>query len=180
MFKIKNNRQVSVNRKLKVGNLLPATLPDEAVTLGQLLTGNFSLGGNFAINKAFAQNHTAIPIATTALATLPTVTSGVVGGLISSTSAAAVTITLDSAANIIAGFAAVGLNIGTGTLITFLVDNSAGANTITLAVDGGATIAVTTPAITGGSTLTVLTANAIAQFGIYFNSATTAKLLRMY
>ena len=76
----------------------------------------------------------------------------------------------------ITAFAAVGVTIGAGTLLTFIVDNSAGANTVTVAVDAGTTLAVTTPAITGGATLTVSTANVIGIFGIYITSATAANV----
>jgi hypothetical protein len=172
--------------KARFAGLNPAVNTDEALTRGQLEvagTGN-ALNlvnvGNLRTTKAFVQGHTAVAIPTTAAGTLAVVNSGVFAGLITSTSVAGVTLTLDSAANIIAFFATQGVSVGVGSIITFFVDASGGANTITVAVDAGATLSVTTPAITGGSTLTVSVANAVGQFGIYFTSATAAKLMRMY
>lgn len=142
-------------------------------------TGVTTLNGLVVTGKSLVQNHTGIAIATTAAGTLAVVTSGLVAGLITSTSAAAVTLTLDSVANIITAFATAGVTIVAGTNLQFLVDNTAGANTITVAVDSGATIAVCTPAITGGATLTVSTANAIALFNLYIATTTTGKLSRI-
>ena len=94
------------------------------------------------------------------------------GGHITSTSAAAVNVTLPLATDIATQIGAVA-----GTRFQFIVDNSAGANTVTIVVNTG--ITVTTPAITGGATLTVSTANAVAVFELIFTSATAAKLVRL-
>lgn len=94
------------------------------------------------------------------------------GGLITSTSAATVTVTLPTATDLATQLGAV-----RGTRFTFVVDNSAGANVVTVAVNTG--ITVNTPAITGGATLTVSVANAVAIFEIVFTSTTTAKILRI-
>lgn len=143
--------------------------------------GNESVTGQFTTGAGILENHTPIAINTTGAGTLAVVTSGVIAGAITSTSAAGVTLTLDSAANMIAAFLAAGKPIpAAGSMYKFIVDNSAGANTVTVAVDSGATLAVTTPAITGGATLTVSTANVVGVFGLYFTSATVGKLLRLY
>lgn len=140
---------------------------------------NLQVGGTLVTSKGNVENHTGVPINTTGAGTLSVVTSGVIAGLITSTSAAAVTVTLDSVANIITAFAAAGVTITTGSQIKFIIDDSQGANTVTLAVDAGTTIAVATPAITGGATLTVSTANKIGLFSLYLTSATTAILSRV-
>lgn len=169
-----------------LGNLKPANRPDQAVTKGQLESNLFGGGailnpkfGSLVTGQAVINNHSAVAIPTTAAGTLATVTSGVIAGLISSTSVAAVTLTLDSVANITAAFALNGITIGAGTELQFIVDNTAGASTITLAVDAGATIAVATSVLTGGSTLTVSTANKIGVFQLYIYSATNAILSRI-
>lgn len=94
-------------------------------------------------------------------------------GYITSTSAAAVTITLPTATLL-----ATALNAGAGDRFQFVVDNSAGANTVTIDLTGTG-ISVNTPAITGGATLTVSVANAVAIFELVFLSGTTAKILRI-
>lgn len=94
------------------------------------------------------------------------------GGLITSTSAAAVTATLPTATALATQLGAV-----QGTRFTFVVDNSAGANTVTVGL--GAGITVNTPVILGTDTLTVSTANAIGVFEIIFTSATAAKIFRI-
>ena len=111
---------------------------------------------------------TATAVNTTATVTAPQVA----GGLFTSTSAAAVGLTLPSATAIAAQIGAV-----QGTTFDFLVDNSAGANTVTVIVGSG--IAVATPAITGGATLTVSTANVVGQFRLLFTSGTAAVLSRI-
>jgi hypothetical protein len=93
-------------------------------------------------------------------------------GYITSTSAAAVSLTLPDATSFATAIGAVA-----GTIFDFYVDNSAGANTVTVIVGSG--ITVNTPAITGGATLTVSTANAVGWFRLVFTSATAAKILRI-
>ena len=93
-------------------------------------------------------------------------------GVITSTSAAAVTLTLPTATEI-----ASALEPARGATIEFLVDNSAGANTVTVALGTG----ITAPAgaVTGGNTLTVTTTHKVALFRLYFTSATAAVLFRI-
>lgn len=104
-----------------------------------------------------------------------TITAAMVNnGGITSTSAAGVTATLDTAVAIAAQIGAV-----QGTTVEFYVDNTAGANTVTVAV--GAGIVAAAPVITGGATLTVA-ASATQGIGIYrlvFSSATAAVLFRI-
>ncbi len=145
------------------------------------LAGANTFAAQITSGVGVLEKHTPVDIASTAAGTLAVVTSGVLAGAITSTSASGVTLTLDSAANMIAAFLAAGRPVPTATSMwKFIVDNSAGANTITVAVDSGATIAVTTPALTGGAALTVSTANVLGVFGLYFTSATVAKILRLY
>lgn len=109
----------------------------------------------------------------TALDATGTITAAMVNkGGITSTSAAAVLATLDTAT-------AIGTQIGAvnGTSIEFVVDNTAGANTVTVAV--GAGITVCSGVVTGSDTLTVSVANAIGIFRLVFSSATVAKLYRI-
>lgn len=93
-------------------------------------------------------------------------------GFFTSTSAATVTLTLPTATD-----AGTALGAGKGTSFDFIVDNSAGANTVTVAVNTG--IVAATPVITGGGTLTVSVANGIGVFRLVFTSATTARLFRI-
>lgn len=92
---------------------------------------------------------------------------------ITSTSAAAVTITLPSAASIwkVVGGGEV------GSTLDFVVDNSAGANTVTVAVGSG--IVVATSAITGGAVLTVSTANKVGTFRLLKVASGNTKLIRL-
>ncbi len=95
------------------------------------------------------------------------------GGYITSTSAAAVTATLPTAALL-----ATQLGAAAGTVFEFVVNNAAGANTVTMAVNTGI---VTSSAVTGGDTLTVAASATvgIACFRITFISTTAAILSRI-
>lgn len=90
---------------------------------------------------------------------------------ITSTSAAAVTGTLDTAANIGTAIGAV-----QGTEFDFEIDNSAGASVFTVAVATGITIPGTV-VITGSNTLAVAI-GAFAKFKLIFKDATHAYLYR--
>ncbi len=92
-------------------------------------------------------------------------------GLITSTSGAAVALTLPTAEAIANEIGAV-----RGTSFEFMVDNSQGASTITVTVNTG--ITATAVVITGGATLTVL-ATAVGIFKLVFISATAAILYRV-
>lgn len=97
----------------------------------------------------------------------------VVAGLLTSTSAAAVDLTLPTATDL----AAAANGAGQGTNFTFFVDNSAGSNTVTVTVNTG--ITAITAVVTGSATLTVA-AGAVGMFRIYFINGTTAKLSRVF
>ncbi len=109
----------------------------------------------------------------TALNTTGTITAAIVNkGGITSTSAATVTATLDTATNI-------GTQVGAaqGTIVDFVVDNLAGSNVVTVAVATG--ITAVTAVVTGSDTLTVAS-GASGLFRLYFTSATVAKLSRVF
>lgn len=94
-------------------------------------------------------------------------------GYVTSTSAAATTITLPTATLL-----ATELGATQGTVFTFYVDNTAGANTVTVAVGSGI---VAASALTGGTTLTVSASATvgIGTFQIVFSSATAGVLSRV-
>lgn len=142
---------------------------------------NATVGAQLVTNKNIIRAMTPYTAAvdTTVGWTLAEVKTALVAGCFKTTSAATVTLTLDSVANIITSFATANVTLSTGSVVEFVVDNSQGANTVTVAVDGGATIAVATPVITGGATLTLSTANKIGRFQLYLTSATTAILSRI-
>lgn len=130
---------------------------------------NFVAGDTvFTTTLPIVENHTAH--AANVTATLEA--SELATGYITSTSAAAVSLTLPTATLLAAELGAVA-----GSSFEFIVDNTAGANTVTIIVGAGITAA--TPVITGGATLTVSVANAIGIFRIVFSSATVAKLFRI-
>lgn len=120
------------------------------------------------LSKAVVQKYTtfAVPITATVLA------ANFKKGYFTSTSAAAVSLTTDTATAIATAIGAVA-----GTVFDFYVDNSAGANTVTVVL--GAGIVAATPVITGGGTLTVSTANGVGIFRLVFTSATAARIYRI-
>jgi hypothetical protein len=144
------------------GTLNADTISEETSGAGVTVDGALIKDGIF-ITKA---TPTAINVTATASA------AEIATGYITSTSAAAVAITTPTATAI-----ATALGLEAGDSFDFVIDNSAGANTVTLTLD--ASIAVVTPAITGGATLTVSTANAVGIFRLVFTSATTAKIFRL-
>jgi hypothetical protein len=150
----------------------------DAVDQISIKEGGVKIHNHLTTSKSVLLNHTAVAINASG-ASLVTVNSGLVAGCISSTSAAATLIILDSVANIINAFATAGMTVTTDSVITFFVDNSQGTNTVTIQVDAGATIAVATSALTGGNTLTVSTANKVALFSLFITSATTGILSRI-
>jgi len=92
------------------------------------------------------------------------------GGWITSTSAAATTITLPTATLI-----ATQIGGAQGTRFPFTIDNTAGANIVTVAVSTGITAV---SQVTGGTTLTVPIGKQ-ATFFLTFSSATVAELGRI-
>lgn len=153
----------------------------QGFSIGNTLVGGYNSTGLFTNNITELTTGAGITLAKniikqntlTALNTTGTITAAIINkGGITSTSAAGVTATLDTAANIATQISAVN-----GTTIEFIVDNTAGANTVTVAVAAG--ITVCSGVLTGSDTLTVSVANAIGIFKLVFSSATTAKLYRV-
>ena len=134
---------------------------------GVISSTTLTISGLSTLN-AIVEKHTASAINASATATAAQIATG----YITSTSALAVGITLPSATDL-----ATALGATAGSSFEFIVDNSAGANTVTIV--GVASITVNTPAITGGATLTVSTANAVGIFRLIFTSTTAAKILRI-
>lgn len=95
-------------------------------------------------------------------------------GVITSTSAAAVSLTLPSAADLIAV-----LNGGAqGTTFDLIIDNSAGANSVTIVASASIT-AITSP-FTVTNPLIVTTGQKVGCFRFYFTSDTTAIVARVW
>lgn len=113
------------------------------------------------------KNHRFAQVNATALLTAAQIKAGV----IKSTSAAAVSMTLPTAALMVAE-----LGARPTAWFEFAIDNSGGANTITLI--GGTGVTAATEVVTGGATLTVA-AGAVGLFRLYFVSGTVAKLYRV-
>jgi hypothetical protein len=140
-----------------------------SVTGGKVyVTSNVIAGGSL-----ISLNPTNAAINATATATA----ANIISGYITSTSAAATTITLPTASDIASTL--YGSSVARGTQLEFIVDNASGSNTVTIALGTGIT-AQTTAAITGSTTLTVTTANKIARFRLIFTSATTAVIVRVF
>lgn len=93
-------------------------------------------------------------------------------GYVTSTSAAAVSITLPTAVDLSAV-----LGAKEGSSFEFTVDNSAGANTVAVVLNTG--ITTITPVITGTDTLTVSVVNGVGIFKVVFITDTTAKIIRV-
>ena len=137
---------------------------DLAVSSGTITTWNIGIAGNPGV-VAINRNTTPSAIDTTGTASAAAMASG----YITSTSAAAVSITTPTAAAIIAQL---GGSAGKGTSYELVVDNSAGANTVTLVLDGSITVL-------NSNSLAVTTANAVGIFKIIFTGATTAVIARI-
>ncbi len=138
---------------------------DSVSTRAFKATGNATVGGNLI---TFNPTNSAINATATASA------ANIISGYITSTSAAATTITLPTAS-------AIATALGTvtrGTQLEFTVDNVSGAQTVTIALGTG--ITAITPVITGTNTLTVSVANGIGRFRLVFTSATAAKIIRVF
>ena len=122
---------------------------------------------NIVVDKNTVQYRTASAHNTTATATA----DEIAGGLITSTSAAAVALTLPTATDL-----ATQIGATQGTSVDFMVDNSAGSNTVTVTVNTG--ITAVSAVVTGSNTLTVAS-GAVGTFRIFFTSATVAKVARL-
>ena len=143
-------------------------IAESAQTITALTTNSITSGNAFiSVGKAIVEKRTATAVNVTGAITAAQLS----GGLITSTSAAAVTATLPTAALLATAIGAV-----QGTTFDFVVDNSAGANTVTVQVNTG--IVAITPVITGGDTLTVASGT-VGVFKVIFTSATAALLARV-
>lgn len=134
-------------------------------------TGQGAISGLNSFTGPLVQNASS-PTGSAINATATATAAQVKTGLITSTSAAATSITLPTATQLATALGAV-----KGTSFEFIVDNSAGANTVTVIVGTGIT---TASALTGGTTLTVVNgASGVAVFRLIFKSTTTANLARI-
>ncbi len=131
-------------------------------------------GAGITASKAIIQKRTATAVNTSATVTA----ANVLAGLFTSTSGAAVTLTLPTATAL--GTAG---TLVQGTSVDFVVDNTAGANTVTVAVGSGIVAAKQTssgdtavdPLLTVAASSTV----GIGVFRLVFSSATAAVLFRI-
>lgn len=117
-----------------------------------------------------------VPVSPASLNATGTLTAAkILQKYITSTSAAAVTATLDTWALIMTALGITTNAAAKGIEIDFEIDNSAGANIITVAVATGITAA--TPVLTGGATLTVAVGT-FGKFKLIGKSLTAALLFR--
>ncbi len=155
---------------LNVADFTADTVVSDSVTSDSVATDSITeqtAGHGVALAKNVFQRRTATAVNVTATTTA----AAIVGGLITSTSAAAVALTLPLSTDLATYISAV-----QGTSIDFMVDNSAGANTVTVTPNTG--ITAVTAVVTGGATLTVAS-GAVGTFRIFFTSATVAKIARL-
>jgi hypothetical protein len=130
--------------------------------------GAISTEPTIKIDDPFVLNTSSVAIDVTNTATVDQILTG----RITSTSAAAVTVTLPTATALAAAIGSPGCRF------QFMIDNSAGSNTVTLDLTGTGITTGTSP-ITGGGTLTVSTANSIGVFELIFTSTTAALIRRV-
>lgn len=145
-----------------IGVTIGGTKILDVKSTGLAVTGNVvTTTSNIVKRTATAYNETGTATA-----------AAIMGGLLTSTSAAATTITLPTVADLVTASGA-----AQGTTIDFIVDNSAGSDVVTVAVGAG----MTASGFPGTNTLT-LAASAtvgVAGFRITFMSATAATLTRI-
>src|ERR1700691_1531458 len=135
-------------------------------------TGTVTLPANTKIN---GEINVTTPVAVTSTATLTA--AQVLSGYITSTSVAAVTMTLPTGTLLGAALGAV-----QGTWFEFIIDNTAGANTVTLAVatNGILSAAAAAGSSAGAGLLTVPSGvTGQGQFEIMFSSATAYTFSRV-
>tara|TARA_R110000868_G_scaffold63178_6_gene190421 strand:- start:1709 stop:2263 length:555 start_codon:yes stop_codon:yes gene_type:complete len=126
---------------------------------------------NITANSAIIEKHAKAAINSTATATAAQVKTG----YITSTSAAAVTITLPTGALLGAALGAV-----QGTIFELYVDNTAGANTVTVAVAVNGVLSALAVAEVGGAGLLTVPSGATGQarFTLMFSSSTAYTFTR--
>lgn len=155
--------QVDVNGSIAIGGQAYTTKNLQSV-FGEINVIEFiSRGVHINTRKTTAKDATATLTAAECLA-----------GVITSTSAAAVALTLPSAADLIA----VLNGGGQGTTFELIIDNSAGANSVT--ITPSATIAAITSPFTVTNPMIVTTAQKVGCFKFYFTSATSAIVSRIW
>ena len=155
--------QVDVNGSIAIGGQAYTTKNLQSV-FGEINVIEFiSRGVHINTRKTTAKDATATLTAAECLA-----------GVITSTSAAAVALTLPSAADLIA----VLNGGGQGTTFELIIDNSAGANSVT--ITPSATIAAITSPFTVTNPMIVTTAQKVGCFKFYFTSATSAIVSRVW
>jgi len=116
----------------------------------------------------FIKKPTAVAINVTATATA----AEIAAGYITSSTAAAVSITTPSATDLATELGITGVGE-----FDFIVENTGATNAITIVLGSGITAA--TPVITGGGTLTISAANDVGIFRLVFTSPTVAKIFRI-
>ena len=142
-------------------------------SIAQSFAGDKTFSGNVITNgNVIISNPTNAAINTTATATA----ANLLTGYITSTTVAAVNITLPTASAIAT---AIGGTVANGTSLEFSVYNSGSTNAVTLVVGTGITVQ-TTPVITGSNSLVISAAAKMGHFRLVFTSATTAMLFRVY
>lgn len=125
-------------------------------------------GDGMVTGRTFVATGTATAINSTATVTAAQLN----GGVLTSTSAAATTMTLPTATQMATQIGAV-----QGYSFEFTIDNTAGANTVTVALGAGMTQLST---ITGANTLTVPSGTAgVGVFRLYFSSTTACTFSRI-
>lgn len=152
---------------------VPITVNSLSTLSVDTITEKTALAG-VTISKAVIQKRVASAINATATATAAQIKTG----LVTSTSAAATTITLPTATALATSLGAV-----RGTSFDFIVDNTAGANTVTVAVGSGIVVAKqTSTGNTADDQLLTVAASATVGVGVFrivFTSATAAVLFRL-
>ena len=170
-----NNTAIGYNSNVASNALTNAT----AIGYGAIVnTGNAIKLGNASVTAITTSgniinlNPTLAAINTSATATA----ANIVSGYITSTTAAAVTITMPTATLIATE---IGGTVSRGTSLEFSVENTGSTNAVTLAVGTGITVQ-STVVVTGSNSLVIASANNIGRFRLVFTSGTTAKLFRIY
>jgi len=134
------------------------------------VVGTFSASGLATFGSGVAYE----PSAPVAINTSATIADGdMTKAYFTSTTAAAVTITLRTATQLSTELGVTGKGI-----YRFVLENAGATNNLTLAVATGITVGTT--ALTGGDSLVVTPAQNVAEFELIFTGPTAAKLRRVY
>jgi hypothetical protein len=167
------SRYIVIDKINEITDLVNSDLTNSGTATLDIINP-YTSGGDITFNAAVVRKNTASAINATATATA----AQVAGGLITSTSAAATSITLPTATQL-------GTQLGAvqGTMFDFVVDNTAGSNTVTIIVGSGI---VAAKQVSSGDTavdaLLTVAASATVGIGLFrlvFSSATAAILYRV-